>query len=228
MARLFRLKAMPDSGDDPNLAKHFTTFDLLCVGIGSTIGSGVFVLSGLIARDIAGPYTPLCWLVAGVASLLSAYSYAELSYKYPQSGSSYVYVYNVMGEMPAYFSAACLTLEYGISGAAVARSWGEKFDDWTVTDMGWFTGSSTTDSGILNVPGAALQFICVIVLYCGIDLSKKTINFFTILKLLLVAFIIIAGLSLFEPKLLRNTGGLYDGKGVIGEQDVSQSVSGWK
>lgn len=83
--RLFRLKAENDA-TEVELHKHFTTFDLLCVGIGSTIGSGVFVLTGLIARDIAGPFTPLCWLVAGGASLLSAWSYAELSYKYPQSG----------------------------------------------------------------------------------------------------------------------------------------------
>ncbi len=224
VARLFRRKKQSEveSSVDQGLVKHFTTFDLLCVGIGSTIGSGVFVLTGLIARDIAGPFTPLCWLVAGVASLLSAYSYAELSYKYPQSGSSYVYVFNIMGELPAFISAACLTLEYGISAAAVARSWGEKLDTWT---QATFNYRSNTDDGVLNVPGALLQLICVFILYWGIDLSKRTINFFTILKMVLVLFMITAGFVLFQPDLLENVGGLYDGQGTIGPDNVSATVT---
>jgi len=230
--RLFRLKAV-DANEDGHatepLHKHFTTFDLLCVGIGSTIGSGVFVLTGLIARDIAGPYTPLCWLVAGCASLLSAWSYAELSYKYPQSGSSYVYVFSVMGELPAYISAACLTLEYGISASAVARSWGEKLDVWTFSTFGYNCLPAGSYGGwVINVPAALLQALCVVVLLLGIELSKKAVNFFTTLKVLLVVFMIICGFALFDSINLKVTGGLYDGTGNIGDQipDAAVSVGG--
>ncbi len=191
------------------------------VGIGSTIGSGVFVLTGLLARDIAGPYTPLCWLIAGVSSLLSAYSYAELSWKYPESGSSYIYVFNVLGEMPAYISAACLTLEYGISASAVARSWGEKLDVYTQSTYGY---QAVSNNKSLNIPAASLMLLCVIILYCGIDLSKKTINFFTILKIILVAFMITAGFIAFNPKYLIDTGGLYNGSGEIGKDNINTTT----
>jgi len=228
-SRLFRLKPNESSAHTESslpLFKHFTTFDLLCVGIGSTIGSGVFVLTGLIARDIAGPFTPLCWLVAGGASLLSAWSYAELSYKYPQSGSSYVYVFSVMGELPAYISAACLTLEYGISASAVARSWGEKLDVWTFSTFGYNCLPAGSYGGwVINVPAALLQALCVVILLLGIELSKKAINFFTTLKVLLVVFMIVCGFVLFDFINLKVTGGLYDGTGNIGDQSADAEVS---
>ena len=224
--RLFRLKSYLPNVSGIALPKHFTTFDLLCVGIGSTIGSGVFVLTGLISKEIAGPYTPLCWLVAGFASLLSAWSYAELSYKYPQSGSSYIYCYKLMGELPAYMSAACLTLEYGISAAAVARSWGEKLDVWTLSTFDINIMPSGSYGGWkINFPAALLQLVCVFILLLGVDLSKKMINVFTSLKVMLVLFMIICGFVLFNSDNLKITGGLYDGSGDIGDQDDSVNIS---
>ena len=69
--------------------RHLTLFDLVSIGVGGTIGSGIFVLNGLIAHSYAGPATFISWIVSGVAALLSGCCYAELSGRIPSAGSSY-------------------------------------------------------------------------------------------------------------------------------------------
>lgn len=101
--------------------RHLTLFDLVSIGVGGTIGSGIFVLNGLIAREYAGPATFLSWIISGVAALLSGCCYAELSGRIPSAGSTYAYAYVAVGELPAFVTAGMLTLEFLLSGSAVAR-----------------------------------------------------------------------------------------------------------
>jgi APA family basic amino acid/polyamine antiporter len=105
-----------------------------------------------------------------------------------------------------------LTLEYGISAAAVARNWGDKLyiymtlpytevaADGSVTEVhhSFPAFLDPENNGGLNLFAGALQLICVIVLMQGLDVSKITINFFTIFKLVLVAFMIVMGFSRFD------------------------------
>ena len=119
-----------------NLQRTYSLFDLICVGVGGTVGSGIFVLTGLIARQYAGPGVVFSWLVAGFACLASALSYAELSSVIPSAGSSYTYIYVALGEWPAFIAAFCLSLEYGVSAAAIARSWGDKLSAWLASVVG--------------------------------------------------------------------------------------------
>ena len=101
--------------------RHLTLFDLVSIGVGGTIGSGIFVLNGLIAHSYAGPATFLSWMISGVAALLSGCCYAELSGRIPSAGSSYAYAFVALGELPAFVTAGMLTLEFLLSGSAVAR-----------------------------------------------------------------------------------------------------------
>jgi basic amino acid/polyamine antiporter, APA family len=82
-------------------------------------------MCGLIAHD-NGPASVLSWMMAGAGCLLSGLSYAELSSLVPSAGSAYAYTYVALGEVFAVIVAWCLMLEYGISGAAIARNWGDK------------------------------------------------------------------------------------------------------
>jgi basic amino acid/polyamine antiporter, APA family len=115
--RIFLKKPLSICIAEENLEKlerNLTVYDLLAIGIGGTVGSGVFVLTGLIARDYAGPGVVWSWLIAGIGCSFSAMSYAEMSCRIPSAGSSYAYVYHGLGELPAVIAAWCLTLEYGI------------------------------------------------------------------------------------------------------------------
>lgn len=99
---------------EEKLERNLSLIDLLAIGIGGTVGSGVFVLAGLIAHDYAGPGVVWSWLIAGAGCTFSAMSYAEMSCRIPSAGSSYAYVFHGLGELPAVIAAWCLCLEYGI------------------------------------------------------------------------------------------------------------------
>lgn len=74
------------------LHRHLSLLDLISIGVASTVGSGIFVLCGLIARDFAGPSTFICWAIAGLSCCASGLCYAELGGKFAVSGSTYSYV----------------------------------------------------------------------------------------------------------------------------------------
>ena len=187
-----------------SIHRHLSLFDLVSIGVGGTIGSGIFVLCGFIANTYAGPATVICWIISGFAACLSGVCYAELACRMPAAGSSYVYVYASMGELPAFLVAACLTLEYVVSGAAVARSWGDKMLRWMAEDLHMIDasqGQTFLNPGFNFNPLAAIISAASVLLLCnGVKESKKVTNFFTVTKVLLVSFMAFFGLILMKPR----------------------------
>ena len=193
------------------LHRHLTLFDLVCVGVGSTIGSGIFVLCGLIANQYAGPATFVSWGIAGGAACLSGVCYAELAGKIPTAGSVYAYSYVSMGELPAVLAAACLTLEYVGSASAVARSWGDKVVEYVqqefLLDSGstvwWWVMKHVLDPGYgINPMAFLVSTASVILLLQGVKESKAATNFFTTVNVSLVTFMGLGGLVLLQRQNL--------------------------
>jgi len=186
-----------------SVQRHLSLFDLVSIGVGGTIGSGIFVLCGFIANTYAGPAVSICWIISGFAACLSGVCYAELACRLPAAGSSYVYVYASMGELPAVLVAACLTLEYVVSGAAVARSWGDKMVRWMAEDLhiikdenqNWFNPGFD-----FNPLAALISAASVYLLMNGVKESKAVTNFFTVSKVLLVSFMALVGFVLMKPE----------------------------
>lgn len=190
------------------LHRHLSLFDLVCVGVGATVGSGVFVLIGLIARTQAGPAVSLSWLIAGVAACASGLCYAELGGRFPSVGSSYVYARETMGECAAVIAGACLTLEYTGSASAVARSWGDKVVAYAKTweddsgDNPWYQFFMfVLDPGFGINPCAFLVSLgAVFLLLGGVKESKNVTNFFSTLNVSLVFFMAAFSLALAKPR----------------------------
>jgi APA family basic amino acid/polyamine antiporter len=108
---------------DSGLKRSLTALDLVMLGIGAIIGTGIFVLTGLAAAQHAGPGVALSFIVAGVASAFAGINYAEMASMIPISGSAYTYSYATMGELVAWIIGWDLILEYLVSAAAVSVGW---------------------------------------------------------------------------------------------------------
>ena len=128
--------------------RHMSLFDLIAYGVGGTIGSGVFVLTGVAAHSYAGPASSISFLISGFVVALSGLPYAELSAAFPLDGSTYSFAYITLGEVFAVIASLCQTLEYGVSGAAVARSCGSKFVDWVNEGHSNNEGGNDIPSGL--------------------------------------------------------------------------------
>ncbi|OQS01115.1 Amino Acid-Polyamine-Organocation (APC) Family [Achlya hypogyna] len=182
-------------------------FDLIMIGIGGTVGSGVFATAGLvcsnssaIARYYAGPAAVLSWIFAGIGCILSSGAFMELSCLIPADGSTYAYAYHALGELPATIAGFLLTLEYGISSAGNARAWSAKFVVWlktmfNVDSPAWMRPAGTS----IDLYAGLLLTLCVLIVLGGMSLGKRLINAITLTKISVVLFIIIAGLTKFEP-----------------------------
>ena len=96
---------------------------LIAIGLGATIGSGIFVLTGTVAANHAGPAITLSLLIAAFGGALAALCYSEFATFLPVPGSAYSYTYATLGEALAWFIGWNLLLEYAISASAVAVSW---------------------------------------------------------------------------------------------------------
>jgi len=191
-----------------SLPRHLTLFDLVTIGVGGTVGSGIFVLCGLIAHDYAGPSTFLSWAIAGLAACLSGFCCAELAGKIPEAGSAYSYASVTLGEYPAFLAACCLTLNYVGSASAVARSWGDKVSVWSEAELGsehWFSRLCDPWPGSTWNPMAFLVAMgSVTLLLKGVEESKWATNVFTYLKVGLVTFMVVLGAYLGYPDFKAN------------------------
>jgi basic amino acid/polyamine antiporter, APA family len=196
---------------------HYSLLDLISMGVGGTVGSGIFVLTGYIAHHFSGPATFVSFLLSGSAALCSGLCYAEWSWRVPVEGSTYVYSFVALGEYAAVIAGACLTLEYGVSGAAVARSWGDKVLEWMRVELEWTdlaavlgggniggdAGSTEDRERFFNPLAGVISLLAVAVLTCGVQESKRVTNFFTVTKMLLVLFMIIGGFVLFDAQNMK-------------------------
>src|SRR5579864_9506340 len=113
----------PDPSGAKRLNQVLTAWSLTAIGLGATIGTGIFVLTGTVAANQSGPAVTLSLLIAAFGSGLAALCYAEFAAFLPVPGSAYSYTYATLGEAFAWFIGWSLLLEYGISASAVAVSW---------------------------------------------------------------------------------------------------------
>ena len=114
---------LKDIGSKDHLKRALGPVALTALGVGATIGAGIFVLTGEAARNDAGPSLVISFLLAGIGCGFAALCYSELASMVPVAGSAYTYAYATLGELVAWVIGWDLILEWAIGSATVAVGW---------------------------------------------------------------------------------------------------------
>ncbi|KAG1685936.1 Cationic amino acid transporter 2 [Nymphon striatum] len=198
LARLSQRKQLHDLTESGKLARCLSVFDLTALGVGSTLGLGMYILAGQIAATKTGPSVILSFLIAVIASLLSGLCYAEFGARVPKAGSAYIYSYVSVGELMAFIIGWNMILEYVIGAASVARGYSgyisAMFDDKII--------QSFNRTMHINIPHLSpypdflafgITFLVSLLLAFGVKTSTRFNNVFTSINLMVATFVIIGG-----------------------------------
>ncbi|AEV84845.1 amino acid permease [Actinoplanes sp. SE50] len=182
-------QASAEAGDDgPRLRRRLGPLDLMGFGIGIVIGTGIFTLTGIEARDHAGPAVTVAFALAGVASLLAALCYAELSSSVPTAGSAYTYAYATLGEIFAWIIGWDLVLEFALGAAVVARGWSGY-----LAQLFHLPGAIFGESSTVNVGAILITLLLGAVATVGIRQSSRVTNVLVAVKIAICVFVVVAG-----------------------------------
>ena len=217
-----RKKVIQDEKTNTELSKCLTTWDLTSLGIGATLGAGIYVVSGQVAASIAGPAVIISFALAAITSILSGLCYAEFGARVPKTtGSAYAYSYVTVGEIWAFIVGWNILLEYIIATASLARACSEYINALFGEEIYRFF---MNDIATWNHPGIApfpdlLAFglvIAAVALVCvGTRLSANVQKVVTALNFLVIFFIIIYGLFFAKSKNWTNEFAPYGTRGVL-------------
>uniref|UniRef100_A0A674MQS0 Solute carrier family 7 member 4 n=1 Tax=Takifugu rubripes TaxID=31033 RepID=A0A674MQS0_TAKRU len=188
-----------------SLKRCLSTLDLTLMGVGGMVGSGLYVLTGTVAKEIVGPAIIISFIFAGFASLLAAFCYAEFGARIPKTGSAYMFTYVSVGEIWAFLIGWNVILENMIGGAATARAWSGYLDsifnhaiqNYTETHiMQWNVPFLAHYPDIL---AAGILLFAMFFISFGVQVSSYLNHIFSTISMVVIAFILIFGFVLAEP-----------------------------
>ena len=199
---LFRTKRIEQSIQDTEepehaLKKSLSALDLTVFGVGVIIGTGIFVLTGTVAKNNAGPAVALAFIVAGVVCALAALCYAEFASTVPVAGSAYTFSYASLGELPAWIIGWDLVLEFALGTAVVAVGWSGYIAS-LLDNAGWqlpaaLSGREAADGFGFDILAAALVLVLTGILVLGMKLSARVTSVVVAVKVAVVLVVIVAG-----------------------------------
>jgi APA family basic amino acid/polyamine antiporter len=217
------------NNDTSGLKRALSATNLVFLGIGAIIGAGIFVLTGEVSANYAGPAIILSFIVAAMACAAAGLCYAELTSMIPISGSAYTYAYATLGELFAWMIGWLLIVEYLFAASTVSVGW----SGYVVSLLGDIgkngihipaalttapiiydeatNGFILSKGGIINLPAMFIVFILTIILVVGVKESARFNNIIVIIKVTVILIFLIAGVwfissANWHPFIPENTG----------------------
>ncbi|MEV0613284.1 amino acid permease [Nonomuraea sp. NPDC050404] len=196
---IFRTKSVEQSIRDTEapehqLRKRLTATDLTVFGIGVIVGTGIFVLTGQVAKEMAGPAVAVSFIVAGIVCGLAALCYAEFASTIPVAGSAYTFAFATLGEFPAWIIGWDLFLELALAAAVVAVGWSGYFASMLASIGLGLPASIAGEDPVVNVPAIVIVLLLTSILVAGIKVSSRVNLILVITKIAVVLLVIVAGL----------------------------------
>jgi basic amino acid/polyamine antiporter, APA family len=213
---LFRRKSVTalqaEAAGDHRLKRVLGPLNLTALGIGAIIGTGIFVLTGTVAAQNAGPAVVLSFALAGVASIFAALCYSEFASLVPMAGSAYTYSYATLGELVAWIIGWDLILEYAFSATTVAVGWSGYVVSF-LADLGIYVpaqfqaargtvvtmADGTTVTALFNIPAVLIIAVVTTLLVVGIKESASANNVIVFIKLAVVVLFIVLVVRHINP-----------------------------
>jgi len=242
---LFRRKSIAslqaEAADESGLRRALGAGNLVMLGIGAIIGTGIFVLTGTVAANNAGPAVVLSFGLAGMAAIFAALCYAEFASVVPVAGSAYTYGYATLGELFAWIIGWDLVLEYALAATTVAIGWSGYVVS-LLNQLGIAIPPALTapagatvqlaDGGtvtaLFNLPAVLITLLITALLVVGIQESAKVNNVVVVIKVAVVLAVIFLCIGKvnpanWQPFIPANTGareafgltGIISGAGVV-------------
>lgn len=216
LGRMFQRKSVLQIQSDleqGELKRTLGALNLVLLGIGCIIGTGIFVLTGLAAARYSGPAITVSFVITGTLCAFVALCYAELASALPVSGSAYSYSYASMGEMAAWVMGILLVLEYGLSASTVAVGWSGYFvsllQDFHIILPPALTaapGVEVKDAaghvigmGVMNLPAIVVIAAVTALLTLGVSESATVNNVIVAVKVTVVVAFIVIGARFVHP-----------------------------
>src|SRR5215208_5971802 len=230
-----QLKAEAADTGSHSLKRVLGPINLVTLGVGAIIGTGIFVLTGQAAAQYAGPAIVLSMILAGVASALAGLCYSEFASTVPIAGSAYTYGYATLGEFIAWIIGWDLILEYALGAATVAVGWsghltsflndfvGVQFPAHLAAAPGTIVQTAGGPvTAVFNLPAVLIAVAVTILIVIGIKESATVNAVIVIIKVAVVLIVIGAGAFFvmpanWHPFVPPNTGtfGEYGWSGVL-------------
>ncbi|MEH6889078.1 amino acid permease [Bacillus sp. JJ864] len=208
MKQIFQKKPIAQllqEGSQKKLDRTLGALDLTMLGVGAIVGTGIFVLTGVVAAKHSGPAIILSFALAALACAFAAFCYAEFASSVPVSGSVYTYTYATMGEVFAFLIGWDLMLEYLLATSAVANGWSAYFQS-LLKGFGiqiptiLASAPGAGKGGIIDLPAVCIILIMTILLSRGVRESARVNNIMVFIKLTVVLLFIFAGFKYVKPE----------------------------
>jgi APA family basic amino acid/polyamine antiporter len=217
LGRIFQRKSVAQIQAEfghSELKRTLGALNLILLGIGCIIGTGIFVLTGRAAAQYAGPAIMISFVITGTLCAFVALCYAELASALPVSGSAYSYTYASMGEVIAWIMGLLLLLEYGLAASTVSVGWSGYFvsllrDNMHIVIPPALTAApgvvvrdasgAVIATGVMNLPAIVAIAAVTTLLVVGVSESATVNNIIVAIKLTVVIAFCIIGARYVNP-----------------------------